>query len=130
MRVLAVPDAPEGERDLESGVTTEPAGPAYVVAVDADGVTVAWSEYPGTAEGGLCLSDDVPDTSDPATLGAMLGVLRRLYDEPAFSVRPYRHSALPGGVKWIVMVGNQQPGWEGATEAEAMVRAAEAWARR
>lgn len=122
MRVLAVPDAPEGERDLEDGTTTEPAGPAYVVHVDADGATCAWSEYPGTAEGGLCLSDDVPDTSDPATLGAMLGVLRRLSGVPHAHLRMDRTSH-----RWYMASGLADLAQTYESEAEALVAWAEAW---
>ena len=125
MRVLAVPDAPEGERDLESGVTTEPAGPAYVVHIDADGVTCAWSEYPGTATGGLCLRDDVPDVSDAATLGAMLGMLRQL------SCTPHAHTRLDSTTRrWYVASGLADLAQTHPTEAEAMVAFAEAWGRR
>lgn len=143
MKVLVVVDAPEGERDLESGITTEPAGPAFVVAVDADGATIAWPEHPGTADSGLTLRDDVPDLRDPATRGACLGLLRERWNDatlhvwPASSVRWYvrRPSATSDTIHDVLgtdglwrLGGDPKLTIWGDTEALALVLAAEAHA--
>lgn len=113
MRVLAA----------ESDPGDPPGEVTYVVAVDKDGATVAWSEYPGTAEGGLTLSDDVPDVACPATLGTMLGVLRATMGDLGIATgHPLRILT-----DWYVVTSSGRPIANNcATEAEAMVAALEA----
>lgn len=63
---------------------------------------------------------DVPDVSDPPTLGAMLGVLRDWSGDPLIHTRP----AAEG---WWSTYGPTFLGWGeiGGTEAHALVAAAE-----
>ena len=126
MRVLPVPDSDPEERDLESGMTTEPGDVATVVSTRGRCVTVAWETDAASAEGGTLLSDDVPDLRDPATIGAALGVLREVMGKPMLFLAPASDAS------WAVFYGLDLLGYldEGATESEAIVCAAEAWAAR
>ena len=70
-----------------------------------------------------------PDTDDPATLGVMLGIVRKLYDDPHIRLR-----WSPTQQRWEVFFGgsHHKTGVEphGNTEGEALVCAAEDWKRR
>jgi len=60
-----------------------------------------------------------PDLSDPATVGALLGLVREAWQDP------YLHCRSDNGFgDWIVR--NDHRGFTGATEAEALVTALEA----
>ena len=109
MRVLAMPDA-GGEPD-DDAIST-------AIAVVSDCVTVAWSTYAGTAEGGTLLRDDVPDFRDTATVGACLAVVRERWADPGMYASPW-----PPG--WAVNTGNDNPRWKAPTEAEALIAALE-----
>lgn len=124
MLLLPEPDSPEGERDLESGITTEPGGPARVVSARDGCVTVAWEAGAGCAEGGTLLRGDVPDFADDATIGAALGVLRAWSGEPRLRL----HSPWMDG--WQVLPASPAGVTRGVwlTEAGAIVAAAEALA--
>lgn len=144
MLVLYVPDSPEGERDLESRMTTEPTGYGRVVSTRDGCVTVAWEDEAGCAGGGLLLSDDVPDLRDPATLGAALGVLREVWGPDAHVfvrwAEDYRPDGGPTSVTadrgYVAQVQDTDnygaslwtPKRTSSTPAEAIVCAAEAWA--
>lgn len=73
MRVLAASDT---DADTDSP-------PINTVVDTRDGtVTVAWSTFAGTAEGGTLLRDDVPDLADNATGGVLLGWLASMGMQP------------------------------------------------
>ena len=129
MAVLVVPD--EDDTSLTSGIATAPPSPSFVVAVDDDGVTVAWSEYPGTADGGLALRDDVPALRDAGTRGLCLDLLRAAWGLAA-QVSPWTSTASLAVSGWR-FCANDADDWTSATaasEAESLVLAAEAWAAK
>ena len=69
-----------------------------------------------------------PDTTDGATLGAMLAIVRGLSDPLAYLVRMWRN---PGPVlTWLVVDRDGHTLGEGPTEGAALVAAAEAWRAR
>ena len=123
MRVLAEPDDEPLPDDTGPPINT-------VVAVESELVTVAWSTWAGSAEGGTLLRDDVPDVTDAATLGAMLGIVRGLWG-PAAQVSPWTGLAAMAVSGWR-FCANDANDWTSpsvASEAEALVCAAESWAR-
>ena len=60
-----------------------------------------------------------PDLSDPATLGALLGLVREAWQDPATGI--YRHAR-----RWCVIMGGRCEDFFADTEAEALVCALEA----
>lgn len=123
MRVLPVPDSDPEERDLESGITTEPGDIATVVSTRDRCVTVAWETDAGSAEGGTLLSDDVPDLRDAATRGACLDVVREVWGFPQCIIVPLDR----GRWAWKAPDVLRRPVTiRGDTEAEAIIAAAEA----
>ena len=73
----------------------------------------------GASRGGNALSEVYPDLSDPATVGAVLALVRDAWQDP------YLHCRSDNGFgDWIVR--NDHRGFTGATEAEALVCALEA----
>ena len=68
------------------------------------------------------LGDDLPDLTDPATVGCLLALVREAWSEPRTAVVPL------SGDRWGVAIPNvlrQSPTHKGATEAEALVAALE-----
>ena len=61
---------------LRQGLEEDTPDGARVVSNRGGCVTVAWPTGAGDAEGGTLLSDDIPDLSDPATLGCLLALVR------------------------------------------------------
>ncbi|MCK5223129.1 hypothetical protein KAR04_00015, partial [Candidatus Calescamantes bacterium] len=62
-----------------------------------------------------------PDWTDPATLGALLGLVRERYGEPTLHIWYSRQIGL-----WIVSANGQEIGVQETTEAEALIAALEA----
>ena len=65
------------------------------------------------------LDDDIPDLSDPATVGALLGLVRDAWQDPSTGI--YKH-----GRRWCVIMGGRCEDFFADTEAEALVSALEA----
>lgn len=91
--------------------------PARVVSVRDGCVTVAWGTGAGDAEGGTLLSGDIPDLSDPATVGCLMALVREQFDK-AYAEHNYRGT-------WEVSAVGEVRGF-GRSEAEALVDALEA----
>ncbi len=66
-------------------------------------------------------SKDVPDLTDPATLGCLLALVREAWGEPLMHVWYSRQLGL-----WVVSASGQEIGVQGTTEAEALVASLEA----
>jgi hypothetical protein len=69
--------------------------------------------------GGCAVTVVLPDLSDPATLGALLGLVREAWQDPATGI--YRHAR-----RWCVIMGGRCEEFFADTEAEALVCALEA----
>lgn len=69
------------------------------------------------AESGGEIHDAIPDFSDAATLGCLLGRVRDLKGVDRLYVRPEKNG------KWRVVVEDCSFFWEGETEAEALIEA-------
>ena len=77
MLVYALPDEPDDiGAGIGLGITMAAGERPRVVSVRDGCVTLAWEAGAGDAEGGTLLSDDIPDLSDPATLGCLLALVR------------------------------------------------------
>jgi len=71
----------------------------------------------------FAFSVDLPDFSDPATVGCLLALVREAWNEPRTAVVPM------SGHRWGVAIPNvlrESPRFKGSTEAEALVAALEA----
>lgn len=82
----------------------------------------AWNDDAGN-------ENDVPDLTDPATLGALLGAVREAYRDPSMYLGPCRIMHPDGtSARWFVYTGlGKGPVGSGETEAEALLAA---WAAR
>ncbi len=65
----------------------------------------------------------VPDFSDPATEGCLLHQAREAWSAVAVNAHVSRHHSLPGGEKWVITIGSQQPGIERPTRVAAILAA-------
>jgi hypothetical protein len=79
----------------------------------------------GASRGGNALSEVYPDLSDPATLGAVLGLVREAWQDPKAYVICFR-STNQWTVTLVCESTSDQLWFDGATEAEALVCALEA----
>ena len=72
-------------------------------------------------------SVDLPNLSDPATLGCLLALVRKAWDDECACVLPIDYG--PGGVMWVVQLtagGRSLTARHWPTESEALVAALEA----
>jgi hypothetical protein len=72
-------------------------------------------------------SVDLPDLTDPATLGCLLALVREALDDECACVFPIDYG--PGGVRWVARLtagGRDMTQRVHVTEAEALVAALEA----
>jgi hypothetical protein len=65
----------------------------------------------------------LPDFSDPATEGCLLHQAREAWSAVAVNAHVSRHHSLPGGEKWVITIGSQQPGIEQPTRIAAILAA-------
>ena len=65
----------------------------------------------------------LPDFTDPATEGCLLHQAREAWDAVAVNAHVSRHHMLPGGEKWVITIGSQQPGIERPTRVAAILAA-------
>ena len=89
MLVTPEPESDPDERDLESGITTDLGDCARVVSVRGGCVTVAWEAGAGDADGGTLMRGDLPDLSDPATVGCLAALVREVWAAPGAQVSPW-----------------------------------------
>jgi hypothetical protein len=91
-----------------------------VIRVDADNYVVGFHTRLAFAK--FVEDDDLPDLTDPATLGCLLALVREAWGDPSVGI--FR-SAL--GQEWCVLIqkGGLQ-GFHAPTEAAALVAALEA----
>ena len=85
----------------------------YLLLAGSEGSTVGW--WP--------VAERLPDLTDAATIGCLLALVRKAWEEPLLGVA----FDFAGG-DWLVRPWNRSLLWqgEGATEAEALVSALEA----
>jgi hypothetical protein len=107
-----------------------------VLATDASGTPTAWAyELPDgewrarsprdAALSGCSFASSLPDLSDPATLGALLALVREAWGEP---VSLCQAADDDGGIETWVAVGLRD--FSGRDEAESLIAALEAAPRR
>jgi hypothetical protein len=119
MRVIPAPDPELGPDD-----------PCRVIRVDDGVATVAYSICFGDAEAGTLLGGDLPDLSDPATLGCVEHIARDAWADPLLYVAPSSRWHR-GDELWLVWryCPEDRAGWReiarGATRADALVAALE-----
>ena len=117
MLVYALPDEPDDiGAGIGLGITMAAGERPRVVSVRDGCVTLAWEAGAGDAEGGTLLSDDIPDLSDPATLGCLLALVREAWPD-AYCGWDFPH--------WQVDDNGKSVAVRSFTEAGALVNALE-----
>lgn len=77
------------------------------------------------AQGEMIDADELPELADPATLGALMGLLRWLYNDRGMFVEPDGDDTTRWAVYRCVSKGDKRVGY-GNSEAAALVAALEA----
>ena len=75
--------------DPDAGEDCDPADCPRVVSVRGGCVTVAWEAGAGDADGGTLMRGDIPDLSDPATVGCLAALVREVWAAPGAQVTPW-----------------------------------------